>query len=37
MIGKGAVHFFIWLVYAVMWALHLDYITSAVGHTYVMW
>ena len=32
MINKVAVCCFVCLVYAIMWSLHVDYITSAGGH-----
>ena len=37
MINKVAVHRFVWLGYAMMWGLHVDYITSAAGHTCLVW
>ena len=37
MIDKVVVHSFVRLLYAVMWGLHVDYITSAMGHTCLMW
>ena len=37
MINKVAVHGFVSHICAIMCSLHIDYITSAVGYTFVMW
>ena len=37
LLDKVAVHCFVWLIYAVLLGLHVDYITSAVEHICVMW